>query len=469
MADASKNARKISILQMFVALFDRYGQASLKDPRRQPQTIAGVLVTVVFSFIAAALIIISITKLVEQNTFIRLGGRAQLNGIYQIMSGGNDSDVRFQTWEYFYIPSLELQFDSKVIFFQRHDDQRPIFKVEVKDRNGYHPTFTSDTRSSPAGLALRSKHQVPMNSFDNSLDQKLNPKISGIKVNLEDKLYFANVITASESLQILRGLSSGKLGSTGEFQDHEVTFFVRFNKDQLSKLKKCQLQVLLYSEGQFSELADRGLIQDRTFIQKNIFSGQNSSRLTWLPASENSLKLDTDDVSMLIMKAAVSNASLEAFYDALDCLDDGTACGVIEKNTLRMMDWSYVINYVNNFNHTFTKHSCRDKTIFRTDFITRVPTERLTDTTLSLDWSDTIVWPFVPFSIVVQGWGKHERMLGTQFTCFTGTSVQILTQKALLVTNYNVESVFTNDTNSTERRAVFTVKRSPRARALLIY
>ena len=74
------------------------------------------------------------------------------------------------------------------------------------------------------------------------------------------------------------------------------------------------------------------------------------------------------------------------------------------------MDYSYVINYVNNFNFTYDSEECDGVSAFRTQFIPQVPTSRLTETQLSLDYNEAVLWPFVPFQILVQGWGRRERM-----------------------------------------------------------
>lgn len=78
-----------------------------------------------------------------------------------------------------------------------------------------------------------------------------------------------------------------------------------------------------------------------------------------------------------------------------------------------MMDYSYLMNYVNNFNFTYVTETCDGVSFFRTEMIPQVPTSRLSETELSLDYSEAVLWPFVPFQIVVQGWGRRERMLVT--------------------------------------------------------
>ena len=400
-AAAKPAARRVSLLQKLVSVLDRYGHTAANDPRRQPQTLAGVCVTLVFCAITVALFASTGLTLLAGKRDVRVGGRAPLNGLYQTKtSSGNDSDV--QTWPQFYIPSLELKFEKKLIFYQRPGDRRPIFKVEVRDRNGYHRTYTSDEQSSPVGFAARSVHEVPINSFDERVNKAVISPISSIKFNLEDKLYFANVVKSLEPLQIVRGLSQGTLGGTREFLDHQATLFLRFKTEQLKRLKKCQLQTLLYSEGQFSELADRGLVLDPANLQKSTFTAQASNPITWQPSSFKDGKFATD-VTLLMTKVKMDEDKLKTFFAALGG----------DMHTRDMMDWSYVINYVNNFNFTYPEETCDGVRSFRTELVTGVPLDRLSDTSLSLDWSPTTDWPTPPFQIMLQAWGRRERVTVT--------------------------------------------------------
>ena len=391
--------QRVSLLNKLVAICDRYGHTSLNDPRRQPQSLPGMLVTSLFSGTTVLLLALTILKVTNSNKEIRLGGRAPLNGLYQTRVGGNSSDTSVQTWDDFYIPSLELKLGAKLIFFQRQTDRRPIFKVEVRDRNGYHQTLTSDTEPSPVASAARSTHEVPINTFDERVNTAVVPPTKNIKFNLQDKLYFANVVKSFESLQVVKALSTA---SARVFRDHEATLYVRFQKEQLKRLKKCQLQIILYNEGQFKELADRGVLLNETYLQQRVLTGQSSNAVTWLPSSFNKGKLDKD-MNLVITSANMTGGQLASFFDVLGG----------ERHTRGMMDWSYTINYVNNFNHTYTADACDGVADFRPVVVTRVPTMRLSEDELVLDRSAAVVWPFTPFQLLVQGWGRRERMLVT--------------------------------------------------------
>ena len=119
-----KTVKRVSLLQKLIALCDRYGQTSLNDPRRQPQTLPGVLVTVVSLVIVVVLVVGTVIKVAQGKRDVRLGGRAPLNGLYLTKRNGNTTGI--QTWDHFYVPSLELKFEEKLIFFHRPGDRRPI-------------------------------------------------------------------------------------------------------------------------------------------------------------------------------------------------------------------------------------------------------------------------------------------------------------------------------------------------------
>ncbi len=402
---ANAPARRTSLLQKLVSICDRYGQTSAQDPRRQPQTLSGVLVTLVCCAITAVLIASTGLKLMSGKREVRMGVRAPLNGLYKRKTSPGNSSNDIQTWPQFYVPSLELKFENKLIFYQRPGDRSPIFKIEVRDRNGYHRTYTSDEQESPVGFATYSVHEVPINSFDQRVNKAVPPPISSTKFNLGDKLYFANIAKFLEPLQIVRALSRGTLGGTEKFVDHQATLFVRFKGEQLKRLKKCQLQMLLYSEGQFSELADRGLVLNPENLQKRTFTAQESNPITWLPSSFKDGEF-AKDVSLVVTKAKIDEDKLKKFFASLGG----------DPHTRDMMDWSYVINYVNNFNYTYSKETCDSDSEFRSDLVSNVPLSRLTETSLSLDWSPLISWPFPPFQIMLQAWGRRERVTVTDLT-----------------------------------------------------
>ena len=129
-------------------------------------------------------------------------------------------------------------------------------------------------------------------------------------------MYFSNVIKSLESLQIVRSLSQGTLGGTKQFRHHQAQLYVRLRKEQLRKLKKCQMQIFLYNEGQFSELADRGMLMQQQYLQKEVFTGQASNPVTWLPSTFENGKFK-DDMSLVMTQVKMDDAQLRAFFAAL--------------------------------------------------------------------------------------------------------------------------------------------------------
>jgi hypothetical protein len=149
-----------SLWRRLICLLDAYGYQANSDPRRQPQSAPGALTTLVVASAVCTLLVFIVLKYDRQEQTIRMGGRAPLNGLYQYTSGGT---TKKQTWRNVFVPSLSLKYQSKIVFFNRKEDPRSIFKVEVIDRNGFQETYTSDLSSTPVGYAVYSKHKVNAN------------------------------------------------------------------------------------------------------------------------------------------------------------------------------------------------------------------------------------------------------------------------------------------------------------------
>ena len=121
------------------------------------------------------------------------------------------------------------------------------------------------------------------------------------------------------SLQIVRSLAQAPDADSPPFRDHEAKLFVRFKNEQFKKLKKCQLQILLYNQGLFADLADKGLIQQAEYFQRPNFPGQASNPVTWHPSSFN--QTSPQDLTMVRMAASMDDDGLRAFFKALRISD----------------------------------------------------------------------------------------------------------------------------------------------------
>ncbi|EKX33903.1 hypothetical protein GUITHDRAFT_155899, partial [Guillardia theta CCMP2712] len=210
-------------LRQVIYLLDRYGLSSLDDPTKRPKTTAGTLVTLVTAFVSLTLLALTISTWATLQSSIRLGGHAQLNGLYMNRKVGNSTgQLSVQTWQQFYNPSLVLTFDEKIISFQRTTDKRAIFKVDITDLNGYHKTFTSDLSSTPVGFAISTNHEVPLNSFDQRVQKTVANDRPDVQLNLQATRLYSQVVNSVETLQIVRLLQSGSLLQTTAFQDHSV-------------------------------------------------------------------------------------------------------------------------------------------------------------------------------------------------------------------------------------------------------
>jgi hypothetical protein len=289
-----------------------------------------------------------------------VGGRAQLNGLYQYRDGPDARTNTNQTWGDFHVPSLELKITSKLVFFHKEDERPALFKVEARDRSGYLRTRRSDARETPVAFAVHNTHQVPINSFDQRVNAKAQSRGSGVKSNLRDRMFYSNAVRGAESLAVLRAINAGTLDQEREqFQEHTARLIVRFDREQLQRLKPCQLNMLLYNEGQFDAIWSRG-VQAAPF-NKSDLPAQASDTVTWLRKrfrdKGGGVQLP---ISLVQLEVTLTSEMLAAFLTsesdskqaAKEAVEDAMAQGG------RFVDWSYVVNYVNNFNTTVEAATC---------------------------------------------------------------------------------------------------------------
>jgi hypothetical protein len=203
---------RVSLGQRLANLLDRLGNSAATDPRRQPQSVCGSITTVLFSTVAVYMFVATLMKYVAHERGEIVGGRAQLNGLYQNRDGAAGSRQN-QTWSDFHIPSLELKITSKLMFFQKEGERPAIFKVQARDRTGYLHTRQSDERETPVSFAVYSKHRVPIGSFDQRVNSKARSRGAGVKANLRDRIFYSSTVRADAQHALLGGFKEVFVGS----------------------------------------------------------------------------------------------------------------------------------------------------------------------------------------------------------------------------------------------------------------
>jgi hypothetical protein len=193
---------RISLGQRLANLLDRLGNSAATDPRRQPQSVCGSITTVLFSTVAVYMFVVTLMKYVAHERGEIVGGRAQLNGLYQNRDGAAGSRQN-QTWSDFHIPSLELKITSKLMFFHKEGERPAIFKVQARDRTGYLHMRQSDERETPVSFAVYSKHRVPIGSFDQRVNSKARSRGAGVKANLRDRIFYSSTVCADAQRAVL--------------------------------------------------------------------------------------------------------------------------------------------------------------------------------------------------------------------------------------------------------------------------
>ncbi len=259
---------------------------------------------------------------------------------------------------------------------------------------------------------------MPINSFDERMSPVVQPQSPGIKFSIENSIYFTEVLQSMESLSILRNLQAKKNKSV-TFSDHTAEIFMRFRAEELKTLKKCQLQVLLYNEGQLRAFADNELMNGGSeYHIKEVFSGQESNTVTWHPSHFDKGLWKIPQLNLVNTGKTFTSDMLQQFLDFEYA--PGRHFGQ-DKNLNKgdYMSWGFMVNFVNNFNFTVQEPECAGFPEFDLNFVPRLPPFRLTGDTLTVPGEYT--WLFPPFLIVIRGQGMWERMLVTSIRTLKGS------------------------------------------------
>jgi hypothetical protein len=249
--------------------------------------------------------------------------------------------------------------------------------------------------------------QVPFNSFDGRMSAVVQPQSPGITFSIEKSIYFTEVLQSMETLGILRNLHTKKKKSIS-FSDHTAEIFMRFREEELKTLKKCQLQILLYNEGQIHAFADNELMDGTSdFHVSNVFSGQESNPVTWHPSSFEKGTWRFAHLNLVNASKKFTSQMLQRFL-AFEYAP-GKQFGQ-DKNLNKgdYMSWGFMVNFVNNFNYTVQEPECAGFPDFELTFVSRLDPSRLTADTLTVPGEHT--WLYPPFSIVLTGQGMWERI-----------------------------------------------------------
>jgi hypothetical protein len=138
----------------FLMVFDRYGEAILSDPGLLSKSWVGALISIFVFLVFLALLAWSFVKLFSTQPVIAQGEPVVFN-IKDAFSGGA------KQLDY---PALFFNIRKNIIFYE---SERPnLQKIDVVDRSGYGPRWTSRTDALPTTSSIYTATSIPLNSFD---------------------------------------------------------------------------------------------------------------------------------------------------------------------------------------------------------------------------------------------------------------------------------------------------------------
>jgi hypothetical protein len=210
------------------------------SPSRYPRSGAGAIVSFCVVCIVGAILssnLIAISKLVRMS--VSAQRLVNLNYVYYLRD--NNGTILGKPSKYADVPSIELSFDSKTVFYEATSGLRSVGKITITDNLGLTPEYTSNTDPTiHVSSAAYAKIRVPLNSWDPALVEMPSSSISAMR--LSDML--ANDVLQSERERV-EDIASKLLKNRqpAEFFAHHAKLYVKFDRAQLKGLKSCQLQV----------------------------------------------------------------------------------------------------------------------------------------------------------------------------------------------------------------------------------
>jgi len=125
------------------------------------------------------------------------------------------------------------------------EDAPSLQRVTVNDTTGFNNNFASviPTDSIPKATAAATSTTVPLNSWDDSLQNISSPN-TGVNINLREEV--ATAVGQAFTAETLKGMymkpGIGILSDATSFFPHTAHLYIRFKREQLQNVKKCQIQ-----------------------------------------------------------------------------------------------------------------------------------------------------------------------------------------------------------------------------------
>ncbi|EFC47269.1 predicted protein [Naegleria gruberi] len=420
-------------VENFLKIFDAYGEG-IDGPQIRRKTVMGSFVSVIMRFIVIVLIAWKMYKVLSMTRSEDIGDIISIN--YN----------RSGSMYFMDIPTLQMNVSSKILFFERAEDGPSLQRIDIIDMYGLEKTFStlspseSFTLRKPLTKSIFGNANIGLNSFF-PRNRDAETGFDSVNTFSTKTSTVSSILDPAEALYI-------QSNQDKDFIEHTVHLYLRF-LDNLRGIKPCQLQIGMINSGILALLEDVDeygniIFEHQLQSHEDVYFATDSS--TW--AMSNIIPNETERASPKVLSEGISNSQ---FYlttnfttsNLVSFLQKKSVNGNLRNIAQIFLDrgislplfneWTFIINYMNNFVYTSNKLICDDyeqdidessqtnpRLILNNSFIRKklFPTDvRIISN--NLGENDTTVLGFVkgdlsqqpPFYMIIAGFSGHSEVV----------------------------------------------------------
>lgn len=446
-----QDKKKLSRVQKFVQLADKYGGKPL-EPKDGPKTLEGATISLLFYSLIGYLAIVNCLRLYGS---LSDGDRVYTAMGHPLLYNGDPG-----SWEPFLdIPPIRVVADGALIFYEASG--RPsVQRVSLVDKTGYSPERRSSSAPVAVAAGVASRATVPLGSWLGALSPvppARPPVFSSLRAETQERgaHSFGESLRAMWSEYDLLDASAGP-----RFFAHDAHLFVRFDPDQLKRVKMCQLQVHLSNAAEYRTLVAAGAFANastqRQYQSKALFRSLRVPSYSWRPgnflatkdasggvvnvawhpmrenltspraaahdgpvAGARSSSSDNGAFNVLHLSSHFGDADVAALRSATRHGPGGLDLAAAGANLSLSdyMDWSFGFNYANNFNQTVQRMVCDGAPDFNKAFGTTSALPAANATSVEVPhYNSTMFIKPPPFYVLLSASEGQERVTVHNYT-----------------------------------------------------
>jgi hypothetical protein len=369
-------------LEACLGFIDFYGEVKQdRQPENREKSRSGAIISTIVRIIVCVLILFVILRFSEIERGYLDGETIILNprrlipgysvGIFEFGKAAMD------------FPAIELEIQTATVHFD--DQYTTLTGVHVEEASGKQyalvtPSLQNEELSS--GIESRGAimhRRLGMNNINENSSNADTPMISSVfysspSTSMENAITQRAVLSQQYGPEILQMEEFASKIAKQQFVPHQATMYIRLRVEQLKSIKSCMVQIALTNQG-IAELQRIGQLNP-AFADTAITSDPS----TWLPSNFNpksgtfdhpltnlnTFKVMPDYLQFIPQKQpGVQNSSISCEGMLGSTCPPQTPVPVQEVERTRFfpdknfMNYLMSVNFVNNFNYTFTSYYCK--------------------------------------------------------------------------------------------------------------